>query len=161
MASPPSGWRSCHRQVTDEGVSFSGCRGRHPLHHLIRLVPRHKMVSHGRSASLFASFCSLFDPRFRFAPPRTAGAQLRAPYTGRAFGFANFKASPPLGWRSWLRSRLMRGYLPAGCRGRQPLQYLIRLAAQTAFPIRENVFGSFGGEKSADWGLTNSAYVVQ
>jgi hypothetical protein len=44
----------------------------------------HKMVSHGRSASRNVSFCSLFDPRFRFAPPRTAGAQLRAPYTGRA-----------------------------------------------------------------------------
>ncbi len=32
-----------------------------------------------------ASFCSLFDPRFRFAPPRTAGAKLFAPYTGRAY----------------------------------------------------------------------------
>ena len=70
----------------------------------------HKMVSHGRSASRNVSFCSLFDPRFRFAPPRTAGAQLRAPYTGRAFfvrathGFSPFRVEK-------LREAVMRGYL--------------------------------------------------
>ncbi len=37
------------------------------------------MASHGRSASLFAFFCSLFGPRFRLASSRTAGARLRAP----------------------------------------------------------------------------------
>ena len=70
----------------------------------------HKMVSHGRSASpihfaslrysgrshasraYHASFCSLFDPRFRFAPPRTAGAKLFASIKEKAFGCAHFMA---------------------------------------------------------------------
>ena len=45
----------------------------------LRLPPTTAMVSHGRSASLSASFCSLFDPRFRLAASRTASARLRAP----------------------------------------------------------------------------------
>ena len=53
------------------------------------------MVSYGRSASLFASFCSLFDPRFRFACPRTAGAQLRAPIKGKPFGCVHTRFSFP------------------------------------------------------------------
>ena len=44
------------------------------------------MVSHGRSASLIASFCSLFDPRFRLASSRTASARLRASSRRRLWG---------------------------------------------------------------------------
>ena len=50
-------------------------------HHFASL--RYSGRSHA-SRAYHASFCSLFDPRFRFAPPRTAGAKLFAPYTGRA-----------------------------------------------------------------------------
>ena len=66
-----------------------------PLSHLTVTA----MVSHGRSASLFASFCSLFDPRFRLASSRTAGARLRAPLHRGAVKCVRPKALPVDGTR--------------------------------------------------------------